>query len=1073
MDQKFDRGLGVAVGVLAALLVLNAWLCVRNTRELNDRAGWESHTLEVEEALADLRATLTDAETNVRAFLVTGDGSFLAPYRAADDQVERVAELTRDNPAQQERVPRLRQLTRARVDELARAATVREGKGFEAARRAAIDGEGRRTMDAFRALVGEMVQEEKGLLRDRQARTGRAYQTAVGSGLLAAACGLVAVGVVVGLGWRSMAARQRAAALLRQERERLRVSLASIGDAVIATDPQGRVSFLNPTARSLTGWGEEDARGQPLERVFRIINEQTRQAVETPVARVLREGVVVGLANHTVLVARDGTERPVEDSAAPIRDDGGEVVGVILVFRDVTERRRLERDLERRRREETARLHFQALFEASPGLFLVLRPDRTIVAASDAYLAATMTRREDIVGRNLFDVFPDNPDDPAATGVRNLRASLDRVLQGRAADTMAVQKYDIRRPADQGGGFEERYWSPVNSPVPGPGGEVEYVIHRVEDVTAFVRRQQAATALAPGADESRARTERMEAEIYLRGQQLQQLNEQLRAANEALAAEVAERRRREEALRQSEERFRLLVEGTTDHALFMLDPQGHVASWNPGAERIKGYVAEEIVGQHFSRFYPREATDRGWPAEGLRRAEAEGRFEDEGWRVRKDGSTFWANVVLTALRDETGRLRGFSKVTRDLTERRRKEEELRQLHRDLERRVEERTAALAASNEALREADRRKDQFVMMLAHELRNPLAPLLNSLELLQAAGADPNVVEQARRIMSRQVGHMARIIEDLVDVSRLLRGRVELRPERLDLGRFVRTALEDQRPALDRAGLSLDAELPELPVWVHADPTRLRQVLENLLQNAAKFTDRGGRVTVRVQADAGRQAAVLTVRDTGVGIEPALLPHLFDAFTQADRSLDRSKGGLGLGLSLVKGLVELHGGTVRAGSGGPGRGSEFVVCLPLQPEPAAVTAMPAPPERPPRSLRVLVVEDNHDAAESLRMLLELYGYEVAVAHTGPEGVEAARQWRPDVVLCDIGLPELDGYGVVRELRRDPATAGARVIAVTGYGNDEDRLRSREAGFDAHLTKPADPVALQVLLARPGSPA
>jgi signal transduction histidine kinase/CheY-like chemotaxis protein len=380
----------------------------------------------------------------------------------------------------------------------------------------------------------------------------------------------------------------------------------------------------------------------------------------------------------------------------------------------------------------------------------------------------------------------------------------------------------------------------------------------------------------------------------------------------------------------------------------------------------------------------------------------------------------------------------------------------KRLEQELQRRAEQ-----------LADADRRKDQFVMMLAHELRNPLAPLRNGLQLLQASPNDGQAVEQARTMMARQVGHMARIIDELLDVSRILRGRIELRPERLDVGRLARTVLEDQRPALDRAGLTLEADLPELPVWVNADPTRLTQVLDNLLQNAVKFTDRGGKVTVRAWADAGRRQAMLAVRDTGAGIEPDLLPHLFEPFTQADRSLDRSKGGLGLGLSLVKGLVKLHGGEVHASSGGPGRGAEFVVRLPLQPEPAAVSKMPAAPERDPRRLRVLVVEDNRDTADTLKLLLEWFGYEVTVAYTGPSGVQTAKEWRPDVILCDIGLPGLDGFGVARELRRHPATAKALLIAVTGYGGEEDRLRSREAGFDAHLTKPADPGELRELLA------
>jgi CheY-like chemotaxis protein len=255
--------------------------------------------------------------------------------------------------------------------------------------------------------------------------------------------------------------------------------------------------------------------------------------------------------------------------------------------------------------------------------------------------------------------------------------------------------------------------------------------------------------------------------------------------------------------------------------------------------------------------------------------------------------------------------------------------------------------------------------------------------------------------------------------------------------------------------------------LPVWVLGDPTRLAQVLGNLLDNAARFTDPGGRVTVRLAVEAGRGQAVLAVRDTGVGIEAGLLPHLFEVFTQADRSLERSRGGLGLGLALVKGLTELHGGEVQASSPGPGRGAEFVVRLPVQPEPAALSNIPAAPGRAPKRLRVLVVEDNQDSADMLQMLLGLFGHEVRVACTGPAGVQAAGEWGPDVVVCDIGLPGLDGYGVAGELRRNPATAKARLIAVTGYGQEEDRRRARQAGFDHHLTKPVNPDALLELLA------
>jgi PAS domain S-box-containing protein len=423
-----------------------------------------------------------------------------------------------------------------------------------------------------------------------------------------------------------------------------------------------------------------------------------------------------------------------------------------------------------------------------------------------------------------------------------------------------------------------------------------------------------------------------------------------------------------------------------------------------------------------------------------------------------------------------------------------------------------RRAALAIDNARLygevRAAGRRKDEWITLLAHELRTPLTPVLNSLHLLRQPGVTEEDARRAGAVIERQIQHMARLVTDLLEVSHLTLGQVQLHRQRLDLARLVRTAAEDRRGAAEQAGLALTVEVPTTPLWVIGDATRLAEVIDNLLDNAIKFTNWGGSVVVRLEDERPRglaspgsagQAAdrrgVLRIRDTGAGIERDMLPRLFEPLNQADRSLHRTRGGLGLGLALVKGLVVLHGGTVEARSEGPGRGAEFIVRLPLEEEPAALSSPPSPlpipqkaggdqrqmasPSPSPagqrqadgqaRRARVLIVEDNRDAAESLRILLDLLGYEVRVAHTGPDGVSAARAWRPEVVLCDIGLPGLDGYGVAGALRRDPATSSVRLIAITGYGGDEDRRRSRAAGFDLHLTKPVDPADLQGLLARP----
>ncbi len=368
-----------------------------------------------------------------------------------------------------------------------------------------------------------------------------------------------------------------------------------------------------------------------------------------------------------------------------------------------------------------------------------------------------------------------------------------------------------------------------------------------------------------------------------------------------------------------------------------------------------------------------------------------------------------------------------------------------------------------------RDADRRKDEFLAMLAHELRNPLAPIRNSLEILRLAGPADPPLRSARDMIDRQVHHLSRLVDDLLDVSRITRGRIELRRAAVDLAALAREVAEDHRAEVERAGLGLTIDVPSGPVWVDGDRTRLAQVVGNLLNNAGKFTPAGGRVAVRVRADRGSQRAVAEVEDTGVGIEPELVPRVFEMFTQADRSLDRSQGGLGLGLALVRGLAELHGGGASAASGGPGSGTVFTVWVPLAGAPAAAAPVPgAGPAGGAGPARVLVIEDHPDAAESMRLLLKLAGHEVEVARTGPAGVAAAGAFQPQVVLCDLGLPGgMSGYDVARALRAYPALAGVRLVAVSGYGQPEDRDRARAAGFDLHLTKPVDPAALRGVLA------
>lgn len=504
-----------------------------------------------------------------------------------------------------------------------------------------------------------------------------------------------------------------------------------------------------------------------------------------------------------------------------------------------------------------------------------------------------------------------------------------------------------------------------------------------------------------------------------------------------ITRDLTERRHHEEVLRQSEERFRLLVEGVKDYAIFLLDVNGRVASWNAGAERINGYRAEEIVGQHFSRFFPAE--DRARAERDLALASFEGRTEYEGWRVRKDGTRFWAATVLTALPGPDGTVRGFAKLTRDLTATRR--------------------------IEALEEAGRRMSEFLAMLSHELRNPLAPIRNAVHVMHMKRLEDPELRWSRDVIERQVSHLTRLVDDLLDVTRITSGKIRLNVEPLEISVVVGRAVEASRPLLDAKGHRLDVLLPNTPLIVRGDLTRLTQVVLNILNNASKFTPEGG--WIRVSAAREGNEAVLRIRDNGAGIPPSMQAHVFDLFAQGAQPLDRAAGGLGIGLTLVKRLVSMHHGHVEVVSEGPGRGSEFVIRLPLVRGMAELSADSAEATLGAAgSRRVLVVDDNRDAAESLAMLLQMVGHDVRVAGDGPTALATAAEFRPDLVLLDIGLPGMSGYEVAGRLRAVCSKDRLVIAAVTGYGQDEDRLRAHAAGFDHHLTKPVDFARLQSVI-------
>jgi PAS domain S-box-containing protein len=515
-----------------------------------------------------------------------------------------------------------------------------------------------------------------------------------------------------------------------------------------------------------------------------------------------------------------------------------------------------------------------------------------------------------------------------------------------------------------------------------------------------------------------------------------------------ITRDLTDRKMNEEALRQSEARFRLLIEGVVDYAIFMLDTEGIVTSWNAGAERIQGYGREDIIGRHISTFYTAEdiAADKPW--EEISLARRTGRSEIEGWRTRKNGERFWARDILSAVHDGEGCLRGFAKITQDLTERRHLEE--------------------------LEQAAGNLHEFIAILAHELRNPLAPIRAAVQTMAGLSRNEPALAALCQIIDRQSAQLARIADDMIDVSRISRGVLGIEHVPVDVAEVVRRAVETSAPAIETSRHALSVDLPAVPLLVKGDIHRLTQLLANILNNAARYTPAGGRIAI-VAADEGDNV-VVRVRDNGCGIDARMMERIFGMFVQGRGTLQRMGGGMGIGLALARKLAELHGGSLDGRSEGLGKGSEFRVRLPrlnvAQALPqVSVKSTPPPPALPEALRRILIVDDNADAALAMELLLKSSGHETCVAHDGRSAIELAAAFGPDVVLLDIGMPGMDGYEVARRLRQIERDPPMLIVAVTGWGKEADRLKSREAGFDLHLVKPVDPHELAQALGGRGA--
>ncbi len=719
MRKATQNWIVIAIGVFAGLLVVGGGVLYRDLSWLYHNSFWVAHSHEVVSGIEGLQATVSAAETAQRGYIITGRPEYLAPFEPAESdwhtQIEEISRLIADNPSQHERLTRLQDLIAAKFTEMRRVLDVYRDQGFEGAREAVEQDVGFQHMREITALVAEMKVAEEALLRQREQTNWSTYGSARFNSILATIVGLVALAALWQIVRHHVQSLERSASEIHRQRELLQATLISIGDGVIATDGQSKIILLNAVAEALTGWRESEALGRPLTDVFKIVNEETRQPVESPTERALREGRIVGLANHTILIGKDGTEWPLDDSAAPIKNSFGQIAGAVLVFREISDRKRQEIQLMRQAR-------------------------------------------------------------------------------------------------------------------------------------------------------------------------------------------------------------------------------------------------------------------------------------------------------------------------------------------------------------ALEEAAHRKDEFLATLSHELRNPLSPLSYALQLWPFVQDNPAELERLRVLMTRQVRQMTRLIDDLLDVSRIASGKIHLVKQQVDLKTLIGEAIESIKPMLEANKQQLTLELPDNPLNVEGDIARLTQIFGNILNNAVKYSGKQG--AIRIHADAVDGHITTRIVDNGAGIPRHMLDTIFEMFRQGDGSLERAHGGLGIGLTLVRQLVHEHGGTVQAMSDGPGRGSEFVVTLPVAAANGESTRSLSDAQSlaPLPTYRILVVDDVRASAQTLAMMLRAIGQEVAQANDGPTALAMVAEREFDLVFLDIAMPGMSGYDVARRLRAERPRL--TLVALTGYGQDDDRRQAMEAGFNHHLVKPTSIDTLRQLL-------
>jgi PAS domain S-box-containing protein len=1044
---------------------------------------------------------------------------------------------------------------------------------------------------------------------------------------------------------------REAARALREQRELLRVTLSSIGDGVITTDTEGRITFMNPVAERLTGWNWAEAKGAQISEVFKVINENTREPVESPVKNALKEGAIVGLANHSLLITKSGDEIPIDDSGAPIRNDRGEVEGVVLVFHDITKRRRAERAVQ---------VWQQVFNHASWGVVIANPSEGTLEAVNPAYARMHGYTVEEMKGMPLIETIA-----PEARADWDEKVHVTHEQGHNIYESLHIRKDGTRFPVlmdiavikDEEGRIIYRAASLQDITERKLGEEARErlaaIVESSDDAILSKTLDGRITSWNAGAEKmyGYAREEAIGRHVSFlappdRLDEVAQIQERLRHGEHiahletvrvrkdgvrinvsvsispirdgagavvgasTIARDITEQKRAEAALIESEERYRELFENAND-IIYTLDLEGNLTSLNKAGERITGYRREDVLNTPIAAIVAPEYMDtmvqmfdrkvegenltayeleiiakdarrltleissrlvfrdgnavgvQGMARDITQRKRAEAALKESEERFAKafnasplvltisslaDGKLIEVNETFVTLSGysreeaigkttvelglwsklqdreeelesvrELGQVRNFEyrfrirsggervgllsaerieiggapcalTVIQDITERKRAEEERARLYNEAREAVLAREEALRLRDDLLKReqaaraeaetANRAKDEFLATVSHELRTPLNAILGWSHMLRNTMLDEATTARALETIDRNAKSQAQLVEDILDVSRIITGNLRLDVRPVELSLIIESAIDSVRPAIEAKGIRLESVLDPRAGPVPGDSSRLQQVVWNLLSNAVKFTDKGGRVQVRLERV--NSHIEITVSDTGRGIKTDFLPHVFDRFRQADSTSTRQHGGLGLGLAIVRHLVEMHGGTVEADSPGEGLGATFTVKLPLmiihkdrrleeRVHPTAATDTIFERSSMLNGLCLLVVDDERDTRELLVLILSEFGAEVKTCGTAIEALEMLEQVKPDVLISDIEMPDEDGYTFIRQVRKLDAERARNTpaVALTAYARVEDRMRALAAGFQMHVSKPVEPAELAVVIA------